>query len=67
MSVFWLSDNASEQVTFIDKLLYSLHPFEDEKRILRDIRQNLTTYWYLKDIEREYLENMVVKYGYLLD
>ena len=67
MSVYWLPYDTSEQITLIDSLIDSIHPFYDEKAILEGIKQNLINYLELTPTERIYLENMISQYGYLLD
>ena len=67
MSVYWLPYDTSEQITLIDALVDSVHPFYNEKVILEGIKQNLINYLELTPTERTYLENMISQYGYLLD
>ena len=67
MSVYWLPFDRDKQIMLINGLIDSIHPFHDEKVILDDIRQNLINYLELTPTERVYLENMIIKYGYLLD
>jgi hypothetical protein len=67
MSVYWLPYDTSEQITLIDALVDSVHPFYDEKVILDGIKQNLINYSPLTDMEITYLEKMIQQYGYLLE
>jgi|APSaa5957512493_1039668.scaffolds.fasta_scaffold126790_2 hypothetical protein len=67
MSVYWLPFDRDKQIMLINGLIDSIHPFHDEKVILDDIRQNLINYLELTPTESVYLENMIIKYGYLLD
>jgi hypothetical protein len=67
MSVYWLPYDTSEQITLIDALVDSVHPFYNEKVILDGIKQNLINYFPLTDMEITYLEKMIQQYGYLLE
>ena len=67
MSVYWLPYDTSEQITLIDALVDSVHPFYNEKVILNGIKQNLINYSPLTDMETTYLEKMIQQYGYLLE
>ena len=67
MSMYWLPFDRDKQIMLINGLIDSIHPFHDEKVILDDIRQNLINYLELTPTESVYLENMIIKYGYLLD
>ena len=67
MSVYWLPYDTSEQITLIDALVDSVHPFYNEKVILDGIKQNLINYFPLIDMEITYLEKMIQQYGYLLE
>jgi hypothetical protein len=67
MSVYWLPYDTSEQITLIDSLVDSVHPFYNEKTILDGIKQNLINYFPLTDMEITYLEKMIQQYGYLLE
>ena len=65
--MYWLPFDRDKQIMLINGLIDSIHPFHDEKVILDDIRQNLINYLELTPTESVYLENMIIKYGYLLD
>ena len=67
MSVYWLPFDRDEQITLIDALVDSIHPFYDEKIMLEGIKQNLINYFSLTNMETTYLEKMVQQYGYLLE
>ena len=55
MSVYWLPYDTSEQITLIDSLVDSVHPFYNEKTILDGIKQNLIFMCHLERCTNPYL------------